>query len=93
MGFKSVDESLASDLTRINSNERGDKTRTEQRAIDDYIEDPSSENLKRLKELKIKPDRVKEERKKKKLDRLERLEQNMNKAQRKRNQYLLDFAK
>lgn len=93
MGFKSVDESLAADLTRINFNERGDKTRTEQRAIDDYIENPSPENLKRLKELKIKPDRVKEERKKKKLDRMERLGKNMTKVERKRNQYLLGFAK
>ena len=90
LGFKSVDESLASDMTRINANERNDKTRVEKRSIDAYIENPSSENLKRLRELKIKPDRVKEERKKKKLD---RLEQNMSKAQRKRNQYLLDFAK
>ena len=93
LGFKSVDESLASDMTRINANERNDKTRVEKRSIDAYIENPSSENLKRLRELKIKPDRVKEERKKKKLDRLERLEQNMSKAQRNRNQYLLDFAK
>ena len=77
-------------MTRINANERNDKTRVEKRSIDAYIENPSSENLKRLRELKIKPDRVKEERKKKKLD---RLEQNMSKAQRKRNQYLLDFAK
>lgn len=92
IGFKSIDESLAGDLTRINANERGDKTRAEKRAIDAYIEDPSPENLKRLKELKIKPSRVREERKKKNLDRLERLEKNMTKKERRRNQYLLDFA-
>lgn len=84
---------MATDISRINYNERDEKTKLEQRAIDDYIEDESPENLKRLKELKIKPDRVKKERQKKKLDRLQRLEQNMTKAERKRNKYLLDFAK
>ena len=93
IGFNSVDESLATDIQRINYNERDEKVKEDQRAIDAYIEDPSPENLKLLKELKIKPDRVKEERKKKQLDRKGRLEQNMTKAERKRNQYLLDFAK
>ena len=93
LGFKSVDESLAVDVQRINFNERDENKKREQRAIDAYIEDSSPENLKRLKELGISGKRVKEERGKKNLTRLERFEQNMTKDERKRNQYLLDFAR
>ena len=93
LGFKSVDESLAVDVQRINFNERDETKKLEQRAIDAYIADPSPENLKRLKELGISGKRVKEERGKKNLTRLERFGRNKTKDERKRNEYLLDFAR
>ncbi|MBR5913985.1 MAG: hypothetical protein IKZ58_06455 [Selenomonadaceae bacterium] len=93
MGFKSVDESLATDIQRITYNERDQLTKEKQRAVDAFIKDPSSENTKRLKELVIKPDTVKKERERKQLDRLGRVQAGMTKAELEKNQYLLDFAR
>lgn len=92
MGFKSTEERIASDIQRITSMRKKEATEEKQRAIDDYIENPSDENLKRLKELGVKPKTVKEERKKKKMDRLERTQSGMSKGAKKENKGLLQFA-
>ena len=62
IGFKSVDEAMAGDIQRITSRDREQLNREKQKAVDAYILEPTSENLKRIKELGIKPDVVKKER-------------------------------
>ena len=92
MGFKSVDESIDSDIQRITSIRKKEATEEKQRAIDDYIEDPSTENYRRLVELGVKAKTVQEERKKKKMDRLERIQSGMSKNDKKGNSGLIKFA-
>ena len=93
IGFKSVDESLAGDIQRITSHDREILTKEKQKAVDAYIENPSAENLKRIKELGIKPKTIKDERERKKLDKLGRIDFGETKKERQTNQYLFDFAR
>ncbi len=93
IGFKSVDESMSSDIQRITSHDRQILTKEKQKAVDAYISNPNAENLKRLKELEIKPKTVKDERERKKLDKLGRIDFGESKKERQQNQYLFDFAK
>lgn len=92
IGFKSVDESLAGDIQRITSHERAILTKEKQRAVDAYIAEPTAENLKRIKELGIKPTTVKKERQRKKMNKLGRIDFGETKKERQQNQYLFDFA-
>jgi len=92
-GFKSVDESLATDIQRITYNERAKLTKEKQKAVDAFIMSPTTENAQRLKELGVRPDTVKKERERKQADRLGRVQAGMTKAEREKNQYLLDFAR
>ncbi|MBQ7630637.1 MAG: hypothetical protein IJS81_10570, partial [Selenomonadaceae bacterium] len=80
-GFKSVDESLATDIQRITYNERDKLTKEKQRAVDAFIKEPTAANAKILKELGVKPDTVKKERERKKLDRLGRVKAGLTKAE------------
>ena len=91
-GFKSTSERIATDIQRITYNEKDKITKEKQVAIDAYIDDPSPENLRRIKELGIKPETVKKERERKKLDRKERLESGMSAAEKERNNRMLKFA-
>ena len=93
IGFKSVDESLATDIQRITSRDREVLNKEKQKAVDAYISNPNAENLKRIKELGIKPKTVKDERERKKLDKLGRVDFGETKKERQQNQYLFDFAK
>ena len=93
IGFKSVDEAMAGDIQRITSRDREQLNREKQQAVDAYISEPTSENLKRIKELGIRPDNVKKERQRKKLDKLERIDFGETKKERQQNQYLFDFAR
>jgi len=92
IGFKSADETVANDIKRITSHDRAVLTKEKQKAVDAYIENPTSENLKRIKELGIKPKAVKDERERKKLDTLSRVDYGETKKERQQNQYLFDFA-
>ena len=92
MGFTSTDERIASDIQRIRYNEKDKLKDEKQKAIDDYIEDPSRENFKRIKELGIKPETVKKERKRKKEDRLGRLKVDMSKKEQAEYRNLFKFA-
>lgn len=93
IGFKSVDEAMAGDIQRITSRNREQLNREKQQAVDAYIAKPTAENLKRIKELGIRPDTVKKERQRKKLDKLERIDFGETKNERQLNQYLFDFAR
>ena len=93
IGFKSVDESLATDIQRITSRDREVLNKEKQKAVDAYIANPSAETLKRIKELGIKPKTVKDERERKKLDKLGRVDFGESKKEKLQNQYLFDFAR
>lgn len=92
MGFKSTNERIDSDISRIVTMRKTELTQEKQKAIDDYIDTPSTENYKRLKELGIKPGQVKNEREKKKQDRMDRTADGMSKDAKKRNDRLMKFA-
>lgn len=72
LDFTSVDESVERDIERIAYNAKSERTKLEQRAIDDYIADETPENRRRLEEFGISAKRVKAERRKKQLGILER---------------------
>ena len=91
MGFKSTDERVNSDIERIIHARKAKATSKKQQAIDDYIDDPSAENTKRLKELGIKKKQVDEERKKKDMDRRGRTQGGMSKEAKKENERLMQF--
>ena len=93
LGFKSVDESLSTDVQRIVGHDRALLNLEKQRAVDAFLRNRSYENLRKLKELGIKPDTVKKEAKRKELDRLNRVLEDETKKEKLQNQYLFDFAK
>jgi len=92
IGFKSTAETVGTDIERILKHDKSILNKEKQKAVDAYIQNPSAENLKKIKELGIKPDTVKKERQRKKLDRLERLEFGETKKESQQNQELLKFA-
>lgn len=92
-GFKSVDESLPTDIQRIVSHERSALTREKQRAVDAYIENPTPENKRELKRLGVKDSTVEKEKKRKKFDRQELMDEGMTKEEKKKYKDLVDFAK
>ena len=92
MGFKSTNERIDSDISRIVTMRKTELTQEKQKAIDDYIDTPSTENYRRLKELGIKPKQVQDEREKKKQDRIGRTAKGMSKDAKKRNDRLMKFA-
>ena len=92
MGFKSTNERIDSDISRIVTMRKTELTQEKQKAIDEYIDTPSTENYRRLKELGIKPGQVKNEREKKKQDRMGRTADGMSKDAKKRNDRLMKFA-
>ena len=93
MGFKSTKERVDLDTNIIINNMKKKKTDTRQQAIDDYLDNPTTENAKQLKKLNIKPDVVKKEREKKKMDRLGRTEKGISKKDRAATKAITDFAK
>ena len=94
MGFRSVKESTASDVSRIETMEKKDAAAEKQQAVDAYIEKPTSENKAKLKELGIKDKTVETERKKKGQTRLQRTRDTLSKKDQKakKDQALFDFA-
>ena len=94
MGFRSVKESTASDVSRIETMEKKDAAAEKQQAVDAYIEKPTSENKAKLKELGVKDKTVETERKKKGQTRLQRTRDTLSKKDQKakKDQALFDFA-
>ena len=94
MGFRSVKESTASDVSRIETMEKKDAAAEKQKAVDAYIEEPTSENKAKLKELGVKDKTVETERKKKGQTRLQRTRDTLSKKDQKakKDQALFEFA-
>lgn len=91
IGFKSTDERIDSDIRRITSQRRSELTKRKQDAVDAYIDNPTSENQKKLKDLGIKDSTVKKERERKKEDSYNRTRSGMTKKEAAENKQLLDF--
>lgn len=92
VGFRSVDETIPTDMQRIINMRKTKETQEKQDAIDAYLEDPSTENAIRLKELGVKPKAVADERKKKQQSRRERTQSGMSKPKQKENEQLIQFG-
>ena len=92
MGFKSTDERVNSDIDRIVRMRRSAQTSREQKAIDDYIDEPTSANRQKLKELGISDKRVETERRKKQQDRRGRTQTGMSKKAKTQNERLMQFG-
>ena len=73
------------------SSEKKKASSKKQQLVDEYIENPTGENARKLKEAGIKPSTVKAEQKKKKLDTQGRTVSSMNKSDKNQYQYLLDW--
>lgn len=93
LGFRSADEAITSDIRSLYYDEKDEKTREKQRAIDRYIDNPTTENATRLRELGVKPATVKKAKQQRKMDNLKRTEANMSKEEKKAYQELMKFAK
>ena len=93
VGFRSVDESINSDVQRIIRNQKSKRTQEEQGAIDAAIKDPSSKNLAKLKGLGISPKRFKDEKAKKGTTKNDRTAKSVPKRQKNDYDYLTNFAK
>lgn len=91
-GFKSVHESIGNDVQTIIHQENEDKKTEKQKAIDNYIADPTADNARKLKELRVRPDTVKEERQRKQMDKLERTAGGMSKKDAREYKGLFGFA-
>lgn len=74
MGFRSTSEANTQYISDIIWNSRNQKSDERKQAIDNYINNPSSENAAVLKALNIKPSTVAKERDRKKMSRMERLD-------------------
>lgn len=94
MGFRSIDERLDSDIPRIIQMDKTELSHRQQEAIDRYIDDPSSENKSKLKELGVTDKRVQTEKEKKGKTRLERAMDGIRKEDKKNHRYdaLAQFA-
>ena len=92
VGFRSVDETIPTDMQRIINMRKTKETQEKQDAIDAYLEDPSTENAIRLKALGIKPKAVADERKKKQQSRRERTQSGMSKSKQQENERLIQFG-
>ena len=93
MGFKSTEERVESDVTRILRRRRIEETQQKQEAVDAYLDEPSAEHEARLRELGVKPQAVEAERERKGKERLERSVEGQSKAKRETASALLDFAR
>ena len=93
VGYKSVEESVPVDMQRIISRDKAARTKEKQAAQDAYIENPTSENKARLKELGVNPKTVTKEAQKKQQTREERMESTVPKKDAERYKTYVDWAK
>lgn len=92
IGFRSTDEAIDSDLQEIFYSRREEKRDEKQDAIDRYIQNPTTRNAIRLKELGVRPATVKKERARKAIDRRGRLAATMTKEERREYDPLFRFT-
>jgi len=93
VGFRSVDESVPVDVQRIISHDKAASTQERQEAQDAYIQNPTSENKQRLKDLGIKEKDVQKEATKKNQTREERTQGTVSKKDKDKYKSLTDFMK
>lgn len=93
VGFRSVDETIPTDMQRIISREKSAATKERQEAQDAYIQNPTSENKQRLKDLGIKEKDVQKEATKKNQTREERTQGTVPKKDKDKYKPLTDFMK
>ncbi|MBR1886717.1 MAG: hypothetical protein IJ812_09955, partial [Schwartzia sp.] len=93
LGFRSTKEAVTSDVRGLYYDEKEEKKNEKQKAIDRYLDDPTTENAKKLRELGVKPDTVKKARQQRKLDNLGRTGANMTKQEKKDYEQLMKFAR
>ncbi|MCI7540600.1 MAG: zeta toxin family protein [Veillonellaceae bacterium] len=93
VGFRSVDETIPTDMQRIISREKSAATKERQDAMDDYLKNPTSENKQRLKDFGIKEKDVQKEATKKNQTREERTQGTVPKKDKDKYKSLTDFMK
>ena len=93
VGFRSVDETIPTDMQRIISRDKAAATKVRQEAQDAYIQNPTSENKQRLKDLGIKEKDVQKEATKKNQTREERTQGTVPKKDKDKYKPLTDFMK
>jgi hypothetical protein len=93
VGFRSVDETIPTDMQRIISRDKAAATKERQEAQDAYIQNPTSENKQRLKDLGIKEKDVQKEATKKNQTREERTQGTVPKKDKDKYKPLTDFMK
>ena len=93
VGFRSVDETIPTDMQRIISRDKAAATKERQEAQDAYIQNPTSENKQRLKDLGIKEKDIQKEATKKNQTREERTQGTVPKKDKDKYKPLTDFMK
>lgn len=93
MGFRSVDEAVASDVQSIVSANRREKSSEKQEAIDAFLAEPTGENARRLRELGVTPKQVRAERQRKKMSKSERTQSGLSKSEAREYRDLMQFGK
>ncbi|MCI6233219.1 MAG: glucosaminidase domain-containing protein [Selenomonas sp.] len=93
VGFRSVDETIPTDMQRIISRDKAAATKERQDAMDDYLKNPTSENKQRLKDFGIKEKDVQKEATKKNQTREERTQGTVPKKDKDKYKSLTDFMK
>ena len=88
-----MDETIPTDMQRIISRDKAAATKERQEAQDAYIQNPTSENKQRLKDLGIKEKDVQKEATKKNLTREERTQGTVPKKDKDKYKPLTDFMK
>lgn len=91
LGFRTMDEAMESDVKRISDDLKKDKGADKRRAIDRYIDDPTPQNLQRLRDLGVKMQSVREEMRKKELTDVDRARKSMTRRDRRDTDYLNDY--
>ena len=91
-GFRTIQEAEESDAKRIDSSIKKDDAKKRQKAIDAYVDSPTQENRDKLRELRIAPSSVRNAVKNQSLTDYERSRKSMTRDERRRTQYLDDFA-
>ena len=91
LGFRTMDEAMDSDVKRISNDLKKDKGADKRRAIDRYIDDPTPQNLQRLRDLGVKMQSVREEMRKKELTDVDRARKSMTRRDRRDTDYLNDY--
>lgn len=90
-GFRTTEESLAYDAKKISSGYKNRIKNERQEALNEYLKDPSPDNMKKLKDLNYTPKQIKDRLDKAKKESKERTSGNMSKQEKKDLKGVTDF--